>query len=128
MAAAVILGYVSDYTTKEIVHITVPRFFITLFSPDLVVWNHYHQRLPGTGYKMADQCIRKDGGWCPSFVFVSMGVSALVRLAGLAFICGITIPVIHATGYDPLMLMIIGNAGAQAGRYTRVSPWMEILY
>ena len=62
-------------------------------------------------------------GACHS-VFAQHGVfSALAGgFAGLAFICGITIPVIHATGYDPLMLMIIGNAGAQAGRYTRVSP------
>ena len=45
----------------------------------------------------------------PVILFCQHGVFLALAggFAGLAFICGITIPVIHATGYDPLMLMII---------------------
>ena len=125
MAAAVILGYVSgDYTTKEIVAGYSSSLFITLFGLTLLFGiittngclEQVMRRLINVFGKMV---------WMvPVILFLSAWcVSALAGgFAGLAFICGITIPVIHATGYDPLMLMIIGNAGAQAGRYTRVSP------
>ena len=125
MAAAVILGYVSgDYTTKEIVSGYSASLFITLFGLTLLFGIFTTN---GCLEQVMRRLINLFGRlvWMvPVILFLSAWcVSALAGgFAGLAFICGITIPVIHATGYDALMLMIIGNAGAQAGRYTRLSP------
>ena len=99
MAAAVILGYVSgDYTTKEIVAGYSSSLFITLFGLTLLFGiittngclEQVMRRLINVFGKMV---------WMvPVILFLSAWcVSALAGgFAGLAFICGITIPVIHA--------------------------------
>lgn len=125
MAAAVILGYASgQYTTAKIVAGYSSSLFLTLLGLTMlfgiITYNGCLEQVLRRVINLFGTMV-----WLvPIILFASAWcVSALAGgFAGLAFICGITIPVIHATGYDPIMLMIIGNAGAQCGRYTRLSP------
>lgn len=125
IAIAVILGYGSgEYNTAKIVAGYSASLFITLFGLTMlfgiITYNGCLEQILRRVINLFGRFM-----WCvPILLFASAWlVSALAGgFAGLAFIVGITIPVIRATGYDPIMLMIIGNAGAQAGRYTRISP------
>lgn len=125
IAIAVILGYGSgEYNTAKIVSGYSASLFITLFGLTMLFGIITHN---GCLEQVLRRLINLFGRfiWCvPILLFASAWlVSALAGgFAGLAFIVGVTIPVIRSTGYDPIMLMIIGNAGAQAGRYTRISP------
>ena len=125
IAIAVILGYGSgEYNTAKIVSGYSASLFITLFGLTMLFGIITHN---GCLEQVLRRLINFFGRfiWCvPILLFASAWlVSALAGgFAGLAFIVGVTIPVIRSTGYHPIMLMIIGNAGAQAGRYTRLSP------
>lgn len=125
IAIAIILGYGSgEYNTAKIVSGYSASLFITLFGLTMLFGIITHN---GCLEQVLRRLINLFGRfiWCvPILLFASAWlVSALAGgFAGLAFIVGVTIPVIRSTGYDPIMLMIIGNAGAQAGRYTRISP------
>lgn len=125
IAVAVMLGYGSgEYNTAKIVAGYSASLFLTLFGLTMlfgiVTYNGCLEQI----LRRLINLFGRFMWFVPIILFVSAWlVSALAgAFAGMAFIAGITIPVIHATGYNPVMLMIIGNAGAQAGRYTVFSP------
>ncbi|MEG1781163.1 MAG: SLC13 family permease [Clostridium sp.] len=40
----------------------------------------------------------------------------------LAFVAAVAIPLAHQTGYNPIMLMIIGDMGSYSGRFSPITP------
>ena len=40
----------------------------------------------------------------------------------LAFVAAVSIPLAHKTGYNPIMLMLIGNVATYSGRFTPITP------
>jgi hypothetical protein len=43
-------------------------------------------------------------------------------IPGIAFVAVIAIPIAHRTGYDPVMLLLIGELGTFTGRFTFLTP------
>lgn len=125
MGAAVILGYASGQFTKaEIQSGFSPSLFLTLFGLTLLIGIVTSN---GSLDQIMRRIINKVGNkvWLiPIVMFVSAWLVSFVAggFAGMAFICSISVPVIRVTGYNPIMLMIIGNAGAQCGRYSKIAP------
>lgn len=125
MMSAVILGYMTNqYSKEEILSGYSVSLFITLLGLNLLFGVISTNGVLDLLMKKLINLFGKQIWLAPVLLFLSgWAVSALAGgFAGLAFVVGVTIPVVHATGYDPIMMMIIANAGAQAGRYTQISP------
>lgn len=130
MMSAVILGYMTNqYSKEEILSGYSVSLFITLLGLNLLFGVISTNGVLDLLMKKLINLFGKQIWLAPVLLFLSgWAVSALAGgFAGLAFVVGVTIPVVHATGYDPIMMMIIANAGAQAGRYTQISL-TEILF
>lgn len=125
MTAAIILGYMpGSYTKGAILAGYSVSLFITLLGLTLLFGIISTNGVLDLLMRKLINLFGKQIWLAPVLLFVSgWAVSALAGgFAGLAFVVGVTLPVVRATGYDPIMMMIISNAGAQAGRYTQISP------
>ncbi len=125
MAIAMCLGYMTSmYTKSEILKGYSGSLFITLFGLTMFFGILNDNGCLNLIMKKLINLFGKAIWLAPILIFFgAWAVSSIAGgFAGMAFACGITMSIVHATGYNPIMMMIISNAGAQAGRYTRISP------
>ena len=125
MATAMVLGYLTNiYTKAEITKGYSASLFITLFGLTMFFGILGENGCLNLVMKKLINLFGKAIWLAPILLFASaFAVSSIAGgFAGMAFACGITMSIVHATGYHPIMMMIISNAGAQCGRYTRISP------
>lgn len=126
IAAATLLGSVSgQFTSKEIIGGFSSSLFMTLFGVTLffgIVQENgclelVMKRLVGlTGRQI----------WAiPILVYLVGFIVAAIGpgcVPAMAFSAAIAIPLAHESGYNPLMLLIMGNLGTYSGRFSPITP------
>lgn len=126
IAAATLLGSVSgQFTSKEIIGGFSASLFMTLFGVTLffgIVQENgclelVMKRLVGlTGRQI----------WAiPILVYLVGFIVAAIGpgcVPAMAFSAAIAIPLAHESGYNPLMLLIMGNLGTYSGRFSPITP------
>lgn len=126
IVAAVILGYISgQFSQKEIIGGFGASLFLTLLGVSLLfgVLNEN-----GSLELLISKIINKVGKqiWVIPIVLYFIGVVVAGigpgAIPGIAFVCIITIPIAHKTGYNPVMLVLIGELGTFTGRFTSLTP------
>ena len=126
IAAAVILGYVSgQFTGKQILSGFSASLFMTLLGVTLffgiIQENGCIELIMRRLVAMFDRWI-----WMVPILLFAMGY--LVAAAGpgcvpaMALTAAMAIPLAHETGYNPIMLLIIGNLGTYSGRFSPITP------
>ncbi len=124
MAAAIVIGYVSgQFSTKEIVSGFGTSLFVTLLGVTLLFGIISVNGCLDVVMKKIINIFGKRVWFIPILIFiVGWLVAALAGgFAALTFVCALCIPIARNSGYDPILLMIIGNAGGQSGRYTQIT-------
>lgn len=126
IAAAAILGSVTgQFTGKEIISGFSSSLFMTLLGVTLffgVVQENgclelIMKRIIGlTGKQIWAVPIMV---YLVGFIIAAIGPGCV---PAMAFSAAIAIPLAHGSGYNPLMLLIIGNLGTYAGRLSPITP------
>ena len=126
IAAAAILAYATGaFTGKEVISGFSASLFMTLLGVTLLF-----------GVIQANGCLEilmkkivKSIGtrvWIiPILLFVMGWVLSAIGpgcVPILAVVAILAIPLAHETGYDPIMLMMIGDLATYSGRFTKISP------
>lgn len=126
IAAATILGYASGmFTGKEIIKGFSSSLFMTLlgvtFLFGVVQSNGCLEKLMQKSVAICGKQV-----WMIPILMYVMGwvMSAIGPgcVPTLAFVAAVAIPLSHATGYNPLMLMMIGDVATYSGRFTAITP------
>lgn len=126
IAAAAILGSVSgQFTSKEVISGFSASLFMTLLGVTLffgIVQENgclelIMKRLVGlTGKQIWAIPILV---YAVGFVVAAIGPGCV---PAMAFAAAIAVPLAHESGYHPLMLLIMGNLGTYAGRFSPITP------
>lgn len=126
IAAAVILGTASGmFTSKQIIAGFSGSLFMTLLGVTFLF-----------GIVQSNGCLdklmHKAVGICgkqvwiiPILMYVMGWVMSAIGpgcVPTLAFVAAVSIPLAHATGYNPIMLMMIGDVATYSGRFTPITP------
>lgn len=126
IAAAAILGYgTGAFTGKEIIAGFSSSLFMTLLGVTLffgVVQSN------GCLELLMRKIVNAFGTkvWLiPILMYVvGWGMAAIGPgcVPALAFVAALAVPIAHETGYNPIMLMLIGDLGSYSGRFSPITP------
>jgi len=126
IAAAAILGYSTGaFTGKEIIKGFSSSLFMTLLGVTLffgVVQSN------GCLELLMRKIVKSFGKqvWLIPILMFAIGWSMSAIGPGcvptLAFVAALAIPLAHETGYNPIMLMMIGDLATYSGRFTAITP------
>lgn len=125
IAVAVVIGYASnDFSTEQILEGFDASLFITLLGVTFLFGIISDNGCLDT---LINHIISKLGRkiwFVPILVFmVGFLIAALAgAVAALVFVVSMSIPLARTSGYNPALLMIIGVAGGQSGRFTTITP------
>lgn len=126
IAAAAILAYASgQFTAKQVTGGFSSSLFMTLFGVTLL-FGVIQQN--GCLEIVMKQLVRAFGRQVWLIPVLMWLVGTLMSAIGpgcvpaLAFVAALAVPLAHETGYDPVMLMIIGDMGTYTGRWSPISP------
>ena len=126
IAAAAVLAYATgQFTGKEVVSGFSSSLFMTMLGVTLLF-----------GIIQANGCleilmkkiVRSIGTqvWIiPILLFIIGWVLSAIGpgcVPILAVVAMLAVPLAHESGYDPVMLMMIGDMGTYSGRFTKISP------
>lgn len=126
IAAATILGYgTGQFSGKEIIGGFSASLFMTLLGVTLFFGiiqengciEYVMRRLVGIFGKQV---------WmAPVLVFLMGFLVAAIGpgcVPAMAFAAAMAVPLAHETGYNPVMLLIMGNLGTYTGRFSAITP------
>lgn len=126
IAMVVILGYgSSQFSERELISGFSTSLFITLLGVTLffsVVQNS------GALEVVMKNVVRRIGGriyLVPVAMFVMGYVLSAIGpgcVPALAFVAVIAVPLSHRTGYNSIMLMLIGDVATYSGRFSMITP------
>lgn len=126
IAAAVVLGYVSgQFSGKDIISGFSASLFMTLLGVTLFFGIIQEN---GCIENVMRRVIALFGKWiwmAPILLFTVAYIVAAIGpgcVPAMAFAAAMAIPMGHETGYNPIMLLIIGNLGTYAGRFSPITP------
>lgn len=126
IAAAAILAYASgEYTSKEVTAGFSASLLMTLLGVTLffgiVQSNGCLELLMKKIVVKFDRQV-----WFVPILIYAVGWTMSAVGPGcvptLAFVATLSIPLAHQTGYNPIMLMMIGDLATYSGRYTSITP------
>ncbi|MEG0769579.1 MAG: SLC13 family permease [Ruthenibacterium sp.] len=126
IAAATVLGYASGlFTGKEIIKGFSSSLFMTLlgvtFLFGVVQSNGCLEKL----MRKSVTIFGKQVWMVPILMYIMGWVMSAIGpgcVPTLAFVAAVAIPLAHATGYNPIMLMMIGDVATYSGRFTPITP------
>lgn len=122
--AAAVFGFLTDVPSKEIIGGFGVNLFITLLGITFLTGTAQNN---GSIQKFASKSIKVVGDktwltplaiWILGIVISGIGPGSIPTLGVM---CAIAIPLAQATGYDPVMMAIIGEVGIFAGRFSPVT-------
>ncbi|MGL5440211.1 MAG: SLC13 family permease [Filifactoraceae bacterium] len=126
IAAAVLLGYISgEFKAKDIVGGFSSSLMMTLLG---VTFLFSVIQTTGALEHLVQKIVRKTGSFTWFVPIVMYIVGFVVSAVGpgcvpaLAVVAAIAIPLAKETGYNPIMLMLIGDSATYAGRFTAITP------
>lgn len=125
IAIAVVIGYASgEFSTEQILEGFGSSLFITLLGVTFLFGIINDNRCLDVLINNIIRGFGKKIWFIPILVFiVGWFVAALAgAVAALVFVISISIPLARNSGYNPALLMIIGVAGGQSGRFTQITP------
>lgn len=125
IAIAVVIGYASgEFTTEQILEGFGASLFITLLGVTFLFGIINDNRCLDVLINKIIRSFGKKVWFIPILIFiVGWFVAALAgAVAALVFVISISMPLSRNSGYNPALLMIIGVAGGQSGRFTLITP------
>lgn len=126
IAASAILAYGSgQFTAKQVTGGFSSSLFMTLFGVTLLFCIIQRNGCLEIVMKRLVRLFGRQVWIIPILMYVMGWVMSAIGpgcVPTLAFVAAIAIPLAHETGYDPLMLMIIGDLATYSGRWSPISP------
>lgn len=126
IVGAAILAYTNDqFEARAIARGFSPSLFLTLLGITFlfcIIQNN------GVLEKLVKKYVSKIGDriyLIPIVVYlIGLTVAAIGPgcIPALVLVAAISIPLAHKSGYNPIMLMLIGDTGSYAGRFTSITP------
>lgn len=126
IAAAAILAYASDQiTAKQVVGGFSASLFMTLLGVTLLFGVIHANGCLEIVMKKLVRAFGTQVWLIPVLMYVVGWVMSAIGpgcVPTLAFVAVLAIPLAHETGYDPIMLMLIGDVATYSGRWSPISP------
>lgn len=126
IAAAAILGYASGtFTGKEIISGFSASLFMTLLGVTLFFGVVQSNGCLELLMRKVVKSFGKRVWLIPILMYVVGWVMSAIGpgcVPALAFVAALAIPLAHETGYNPIMLMLIGDLATYSGRFTPITP------
>lgn len=126
ITAAAILGSVSGrFTGKEIIAGFSSSLFLTLLGVTLFFGIVQENGCLEIVMKRIIGLTGKHIWAVPIMIFLVGFIVAAIGpgcVPAMAFSAAIALPLAHGSGYNPLMLLIIGNLGTYSGRFSPITP------
>ena len=126
IAAAAILAYVTGaFTGKEVVKGFSASLFMTLFGVTFLFAIIQENGCLEVLMRKLVRLFGKKVWLIPILMFVIGWVMSAIGpgcVPTLAFVAALAIPLSHETGYNPIMLMLIGDVATYSGRWSPISP------
>lgn len=126
IGAAAVIGYVSgQFTGKEIISGFSASLFMTLLGVTLFFGIIQEN---GCIELLMNRLVEKFGKFIwmvPILLFTMAYVFAAIGpgcIPAMAFAAAMAVPLAHESGYNPVMLLIIGNLGTYSGRFSPITP------
>lgn len=126
IVAATLIGYGSgQFSGKEIISGFSASLFITLLGVTV-----YFEIIQSNGcleiiMKKIVMAMKKWIWIMPIMIFAIGYIIAAIGpgcVPAMAFAAAMAIPMAHETGYNPVMLLIMGNLGTYCGRFSPITP------
>lgn len=126
IAAAAILAYATGaFTGKEVIKGFSSSLFMTLLGVTLLFGVIQANGCRKIVMKKLVKVFGKQVWLIPILMYVVGWVMSAIGpgcVPTLAFVAALAIPLAHETGYNPIMLMIIGDLATYSGRWSPISP------
>ncbi|MDN6288704.1 MAG: hypothetical protein L0J89_09215 [Tetragenococcus koreensis] len=125
IATAVVIGYASgQFSTEQILEGFDASLFITLLGVTFLFGIINDNGCLDVLINNIISSFGKRIWFIPILVFIIGWLIAALAgaVAALVFTVSMSIPLARNSGYNPALLMIIGVAGAQSGRFTSITP------
>ena len=126
IAAAAILAYATGaFTGKEVIKGFSSSLFMTLLGVTLLFGVIQANGCLEIVMKKLVKAFGKQVWLIPILMYVVGWVMSAIGpgcVPTLAFVAALAIPLAHETGYNPIMLMIIGDLATYSGRWSPISP------
>lgn len=126
IAAAAILAYTTGaFTGKEVIKGFSASLFMTLFGVTFLFAIIQDNGCLQVLMKKVVRLFGKRVWLIPILMFIIGWVMSAIGpgcVPTLAFVAALAIPLSHETGYDPIMLMLIGDVATYSGRWSPISP------
>ena len=126
IAAAAILAYASgQFTAKQVTGGFSASLFMTLLGVTLLFGVIQANGCLEIVMKKLVKAFGKQVWLIPILMYVVGWVMSAIGpgcVPTLAFVAALAIPLAHETGYNPIMLMIIGDLATYSGRWSPISP------
>lgn len=126
IAVAVAFGYGTGlYAAKDIIGGFSASLFMTLLGVTLFFGLVQSNGCIELVMKKLVALFGKQIWMIPILVYVvgfSLAAIGPGCVPALAFVAAMAIPLSHQTGYNPIMLMIIGDMGSYSGRFSPITP------
>ena len=125
ISATVILGFIADISAKEIIKGFSGSMFMTLLG---IMFLFSVVQKSGALENLMKRVVGKLGRFVwfiPILMYLTGYVISAVGpgcVPALVLVAAISIPIAKQTGYNPIMLMLIGDSATYAGRFTAITP------
>jgi len=126
IASAAALAYITGaFTGKEVVKGFSASLFMTLFGVTFLFAIIQENGCLEVTMRKLVRLFGKRVWLIPILMFAIGWVMSAIGpgcVPTLAFVAALAIPLSHETGYDPIMLMLIGDVATYSGRWSPISP------
>ncbi len=126
IAAAAILAYASgQFTARQVTGGFSASLFMTLLGVTLLFGAIQNNGCLELVMRRAVRLLGRQVWLVPILMYVIGWVMSAIGpgcVPTLAFVAALAIPLAHETGYNPIMLMMIGDLATYSGRWSPISP------
>lgn len=124
-AAAIIAYSTGAFKAKDVVTGFNASLFVTLLGITFFFGVVAHNGCLDLLLRKITNRFEKQVWFIPILLFAIGFIIAAIGpgcVPALAFVAALAIPLAHQTGYNPIMLMLIGELGTFSGRFTPITP------